>query len=37
MIDLIPSKDVREYIKKTGREFTDFEKAAIIYKLCNKK
>ena len=34
MIDLIPSKDVREYIKKTGREFTDFEKAAIIYKLC---
>lgn len=30
MIELIPSKDVREMIEKTGRTFTDFEKAAII-------
>ena len=34
MIELIPSKDVREFIEKTGRTFTDFEKAAIIYNLC---
>lgn len=34
MIELIPSKDVRECIKKTERTFTDFEKAAIIYNLC---
>lgn len=34
MIELIPSKDVRESIEKTGRTFTDFEKATIIYNLC---
>lgn len=34
MIELIPSKDVRELTEKTGRTFTDFEKAAIIYNLC---
>ncbi len=28
---LIPSRDVREYLEKTGREFTDFEKAALYY------
>ena len=33
ILELIPSKDVREHIKKTGRVFTDFEKAAIIYNL----
>lgn len=33
MIDLIPSKDVRNYIIETGRKFTDFEKAAILYYL----
>lgn len=34
MIELIPSKDVRECIVKTKRTFTDFQKAAIIYNLC---
>lgn len=34
MIELIPSKDIREFIKKTGRIFTDFEKAVIINNLC---
>ena len=33
MIELIPSKDVREYIKETSRTFIDFEKAAIIFNL----
>lgn len=33
ILELIPSKDVREYMKETGRVFTDFEKAAIIYNL----
>lgn len=34
MIELIPSKDVREFIRKTGRVLTDFEKAVIINNLC---
>lgn len=34
MVELIPSKDVRELTEKMGRTFTDFEKAAIIYNLC---
>lgn len=33
MLELIPSKDVRKYIEQTGRTFTDFEKAAILYQL----
>lgn len=31
MLELIPSKDVREYCKSIGHEFSDFEKATIIY------
>lgn len=27
MFHLIPSKDVREYMERNGREFTDFEKS----------
>lgn len=34
MIELIPSKDVREFIIKTERIFNDFEKAVIINNLC---
>ncbi len=33
MIEFIPSKDVRDYIIETGRQFTDFEKAALLYHL----
>ena len=29
--ELIPSKDVREYLLEKGRVFTDFEKATLIY------
>ena len=29
--ELIPSKDVREYLKEKGHVFTDFEKATLIY------
>lgn len=29
--EIIPSKDVREYMKKQGRALTDFEKATLIY------
>ena len=29
--ELIPSKDVREYLEENGRVFTDFEKATLIY------
>lgn len=29
--ELIPSKDVREYLEEQGRVFTDFEKATLIY------
>jgi hypothetical protein len=32
-IDLIPSKDMREYIRKTNHSFTDFEQATITYHL----
>ena len=31
MHELIPSKDVRDYMEKRGRELTDFEKATLIY------
>ncbi len=31
MFELIPSKTMREYLKAQGREFTDFEKAALIW------
>lgn len=31
MKKLIPSKEVRELIERTGREFSDFEKAVLIY------
>lgn len=31
MKTLIPSKDVRELVEKTGKKFTDFEKAVLIY------
>lgn len=31
--EFIPSVDMRNCIRKTGREFTDFEKAALIYHL----
>lgn len=31
MVGLIPSKDVRDYCKTIGHEFSDFEKATIIY------
>lgn len=30
---IIPSEDVRKYIRKTGHEFTDEEKATILYNL----
>lgn len=29
--ELIPSKDVRKYLAEQGREFSDFEKATLIY------
>lgn len=29
--DLIPSKDVRQYMEKQGRVLTDFEKATLVY------
>ena len=29
--ELIPSKDVREYLEEKGVVFTDFEKATLIY------
>ena len=32
MYEFIPSRDVREYAARIGRVFTDFEKAAIIYR-----
>lgn len=31
MCELIPSKDVRNYMEKQGRKLTDFEKAVLIY------
>ncbi len=31
MTELIPSKDVRNYLQKIGREFNDFECATLIY------
>lgn len=31
MRELIPSKDVRDYMKKMGKELTDFEKATLAY------
>ena len=33
MQELIPSEYVRNYIKKRGKHFTDFEKATIIYNM----
>ena len=33
IIQLIPSKDVRDFCIKMGREFPDFEKAILIYHL----
>ena len=30
MMDLICSKDIREYVEKIGYEFSDFEKAVLI-------
>lgn len=36
MFELIPSKTMREYLKTQGREFTDFEKAALIRNAPNK-
>lgn len=32
MRELIPSKDVRNYLQKVGRKFNDFERATLIYK-----
>ena len=29
--ELVPSKDVREYLLEKGRVFTDFERATLIY------
>ena len=40
---LIPSKEMKDYLQAIGHEFTDFEKATIIYNLsanisvCNEK
>ena len=31
MRELIPSKDVRNYLQKLGRKFNDFESATLIY------
>lgn len=31
MLELIPSKDMRKYLAEQGREFSDFEKATLIY------
>ena len=31
MRELIPSKDVREYMEKKGKRLTDFEKATLAY------
>ena len=31
LAELVPSKDVREYMEKKGRILTDFEKAILIY------
>jgi len=31
MFELIPSKDVRDYLKEIGHQFTDAEKATIVY------
>ena len=33
MLELIPSRDVREHLKEIGHEFTDAEKATIIYNI----
>lgn len=33
VIDMIPSKDMRDALRKSGREFTDMEKATIIHNL----
>lgn len=31
MCELIPSRDVRNYMAKQGRKLTDFEKAVLLY------
>lgn len=31
MINLVPSKDLRDYLKEINHTFTDFEKATLIF------
>lgn len=36
-MDFIPSKDVRDYLAELKKEFTDFEKAGLMYNLYNDR